>query len=164
MGPLPQDKPVYQLLTACFLDDDTLHQEGEIIIYPGTPNEHMAPLNDMARQRMTAYQSHLDDCAREKAELAGRRFTGRAQGWQDEVSQVRADDKVILERRQMPQVPTSEPALTGVAGSTLGQRQAKAAASGVKGVATAEKPSGRPEAQPIHREQGLTQPAPLGGR
>lgn len=160
---LPQDKPVYQLLADCFLDDDTLHREGEQIIYPGTPNEHMAPLNESARQRMLAYQKHLDDCAREKAELMGRPFKGRLADWQDTVAQVRADTEVLA-KREMPKVPTEAPALTGVAGNTLAARREKAEASGVKAVGQAQKPSGRPEAQTIHRESGLTQPAPLGGR
>lgn len=160
----PQDKPVYQLLAPCFLDDDTYHHEGEQIIYPGTPNENMAPLNDLARQRMAAYQAELDDKAREKAEMMGRVFNGRPAGWQDQVAQVRADDKAMLEKRQMPQVPTDQPSLTGVAGRTLAQRQQKAAASGVQGVGAAAKPSGRPDAQPIHRSEGLTQAPPIGGR
>lgn len=163
MGPLPQDKPVYQLLTACFLDDDTLHQEGEIIVYPGTPNEHMAPLNDIARQRMAAYQQHLDDCAREKAELMGRPFSKRPSDWQDTVSQVRAD-ATLLAKRTMPEVPKGDAPLTGVAGNTIQARRDKAEASGVKPVGTATKPSGRPEPESVHRASGLTQPAPLGGR
>lgn len=163
MSGIPADKPVYQLLADCFLDDDTLHREGEQIIYPGTPNEHMAPLNEAAKQRMVAYQSHLDDCAREKAELMGRPFRGRLGDWQDTVAQVRADAEVLA-KRQMPTVPDKEPSLTGVAGNTLQARREKAEASGVKGVGSAAAKPGRPDAQPIHRESGLQNPAPLGGR
>lgn len=159
---LPQDKPVYQLLADCFLDDDTLHREGEQIIYPGTPNEHMAPLNAIAKQRMDAYQAHLDDCAAEKAALMNRPFKGRLQDWQDTVAQVRADAEVLA-KRQTPTVPTEAPTLTGVAGNTLEARRSKARASGVEVAGSAAKPQ-RPEAQQIHRESGLTERAPLGGR
>ena len=159
----PQDKPVYQLLADCFLDDDTLHREGEQIIYPGTPNENMAPLNKVAEERMAAYQAHLDECAAEKAALMGRPFRGRLADWQDTVAQVR-EDAAVLAKRTMPTVPKEATPLTGVAGNTLQARREKAEASGVKVAGTADRPSGRPDAQPIHRERGLTQSPPIGGR
>lgn len=159
----PQDKPIYQLNADCFLDDDTIHREGEQIIYPGVPNEQMVPLNDLARERMRAYLQELDEGARLKAEMMGRRFTGRPTDWQDQVAQTRADAEA-LKKREMPIVPSEAPSLTGVAGKTLAQRQAHARASGVQAVGSSAKPSGRPEAQPIHRDSGLTQAPPLSGR
>lgn len=68
--------PRYRLNVPCFLEDDTLHEEGEEIEYLGPPNMEMVPLNDAARHRMQLYIDELTESARVAAEINGRRFTG----------------------------------------------------------------------------------------
>jgi hypothetical protein len=70
------DLPLYRLNTTCFLDDDTLHPEGEELRYNGTPNFEMVPLNDAARARMQKFIDEQTDCARRRAESSGREFRG----------------------------------------------------------------------------------------
>lgn len=69
--------PRYRLLGPCYLEDDTLHDEGEEIIYLGTPNEEMEPLNEAARQASTAFLEGLDDAARAVAAARKMPFLGR---------------------------------------------------------------------------------------
>lgn len=58
-------------------DDDNLYQEGEEIVFDGTPNEQMEPLNEVAKERLVAYLNTLDDLARLKAERQGVPYVGR---------------------------------------------------------------------------------------
>jgi len=113
---IPQNVPVYQLLANALREYDTLHMEGEIVAYEGSPNEHMAPLNEPAKARMSVMMAHLDDCAREKAELVGRKYTGRLNDLGDLIAQVQSDAKVLAQREQtdvikraMPQPLTGTP-------------------------------------------------------
>ncbi len=53
--------PRYRLNSACYLEDDTLHVEGEEIEYLNTPNTEMVPLNQAARDRMMAYLEQLQE-------------------------------------------------------------------------------------------------------
>lgn len=73
-----REMPLYRLLAPCYLEDDTLHGEGEEIIYLGIPNEEMEPLNDPAREASTAYLEHLDDAARAVSAARNMPFMGRA--------------------------------------------------------------------------------------
>lgn len=60
-----------------FLEDDTLHTEGEIIDYLGAPNiDAMLPMNAAAEERVDAEIRHLTSCAQEAAQLNGRPFRG----------------------------------------------------------------------------------------
>lgn len=70
------DLPLYRLNTTCFLDDDTLHPEGEELRYNGIPNFEMVPLNDAARERMQGFIDEQTDLARARAEASGRAFRG----------------------------------------------------------------------------------------
>lgn len=69
--------PRYRLLAACYLEDDTLHLEGEEIFYLGTPNEEMEPLNALAREKSTAYLEGLEDAARAVAAARNVPYLGR---------------------------------------------------------------------------------------
>lgn len=77
MTPNDSNTPRYRLLSPCYLEDDTLHVEGEEIWYTGIPNEEMEPLNELARQRSREYIDSLDDAARAVAAAKNRPFTGR---------------------------------------------------------------------------------------
>lgn len=68
--------PRYRLNTACYLEDDTLHVEGEEIEYLNTPNDQMVPLNDAARSRLTEYLEQLQHGQRLVAEKNGRNAPG----------------------------------------------------------------------------------------
>lgn len=72
-----RNTPRYRLLAACYLEDDTLHLEGEEIWYLGTPNEEMEPLNDLAREKSTAYLEGLEDAARAVAAARNVPYLGR---------------------------------------------------------------------------------------
>lgn len=73
----PGQQPLYRLLSPCYLEDDTLHAEGEEIIYLGTPNEEMEPLNAAAVERSTAFIERLDDAAAVVAASRDMPFLGR---------------------------------------------------------------------------------------
>lgn len=68
--------PKYQLNSPCYLDDQTLHMEGEVIEFTGVPNLEMVPLNDAAKARMDEYISEQEGGARAYADKRGRPFTG----------------------------------------------------------------------------------------
>lgn len=69
----------YRVLSSVgfFSDDDHLYQEGDEIYFDGVPNEELEPLNELAKQRLEAYLTVLDQKAREVAEKTGRPFVGR---------------------------------------------------------------------------------------
>ena len=71
--PIPQDKPVFRILDehGFFGPDNTLHPEGSIIVLYDCPNENMEPLNDMARQSLSAYLDELDESARKVCYTVG---------------------------------------------------------------------------------------------
>lgn len=75
-GQFKGEFPKYKLAAPCFLDDQTLHVEGEIIEYTGGLNLAMVPLNDPAKRAMDVYISELEGGAAERAAAAGRPFTG----------------------------------------------------------------------------------------
>lgn len=77
---IPQDKPVFRILDehGFFGPDNTLHPEGSIIVLYDCPNENMEPMNELARQSMSAYLDELDESAKKVAETNGRHFAGRA--------------------------------------------------------------------------------------
>ena len=68
--------PKYKLNNTVFLEDETLHFEGDEIDYLGVPNMEMVPMNDAARQRMGDYIREQTACAREAAFAKGRPFVG----------------------------------------------------------------------------------------
>ena len=114
---ISQDTPIYQLLAPAFLDNDTWYPEGMEIAYEGPPNEHMAPMNEAARVRMQAMLDHLDECAREQAQLVGRPYKGRLTDLGELIAQASQDAKVLQQREQaevvkraMPQPLTDTPA------------------------------------------------------
>lgn len=96
-----REMPAYRLLSPCYLEDDTLHVEGEEIIYLGIPNEEMAPLNEAAREASTAYLEHLDDAARAVSAARNMPFLGRAALLDQAIDHARAEAKrgpVVLPR------------------------------------------------------------------
>lgn len=70
--------PRYRVVGAkgVFLEDDTLHEEGDEIEYLGEPNLDMAPLNDPAKKRMADLIERLTEGSRAAAEANGRPFRG----------------------------------------------------------------------------------------
>lgn len=71
---MDDEQPRYRILNTpgFFAEDDTLYVQGMEIVYLGTPNEHMQPLNDAARAKVKENEDYLDRCYREKSELRGR--------------------------------------------------------------------------------------------
>ena len=143
---IPAGTPIYQLLTKCYLEDDTLHPEGEEIAYLGTPNEWMAPLNEPARIKVQELVQRLDDAAREKAERLGRGYSGRPRDVHDQIAEVRGDVKrklpevqivTPMRQRDIPQRPDLVP---------LAQRKAKQ--TPLLAAKSADAPS-KPQPRPI---------------
>lgn len=144
--------PRYRLNGRCFLEDDTLHEEGEVIEYLGTPNLEMVPQNDAAKKRLEIYIEELSEGARQKAQMMGRPFTGLvtdrgvmlAQSLQDAR---RSPDNVAIvkmptEKGQIPQMPHTPEA------AAQNRRQGKAP----KGLVVSAKlppPPKRPDGTPI---------------
>lgn len=65
-----------------FSDNDTLYlvdSNGEPaeIYYDGEPNEELEPLNELARQRLTAHLDKLDALGKAASEKLGRPYVGR---------------------------------------------------------------------------------------
>lgn len=84
---IPQDKPVYRILSekGFFGPDDTLHPEGSIIVLFDTPNEDMEPMNELAREALSTYLDYLDECDQELAKANGRKFAPRTRGSKEEI-------------------------------------------------------------------------------
>ena len=169
---IPQNVPVYQLLADAFLDDDTLHLQGEMVAYEGPPNEHMAPLNDLAKARMQKMMDHLERCAMEKAELVGRKYTGRLTDLGDLIMQATSDAKVLQERAQteaikraMPQPLSATPTPGLPTQKPLAIRKQEIdAKTTVKSYGNTVR-QGRAAPEPIHKagQDRLTGNAPLEG-
>jgi len=104
MTPNDSNTPRYRLLAPCYLEDDTLHVEGEEIWYTGCPNEEMEPLNELARVRSREYIDSLDDAARAVAAAKNRPFTGRLT---DHAALDQAIDDVRAEQRAKTVLPVS---------------------------------------------------------
>src|SRR5262245_34844175 len=147
--------PIYQLLVPHFLDDDSYHEANEQMAAEGEPSEHMAPLNEAARQRCQAMLDRLDAEAKKMADLVGRPYRGRLNDLGDLIAQSTADAKILRDRaeaakRQIPTVPTEaipmQPALVPLAV----RRQRTLAKSGVKGSRKAPPQNTRPVQRPIH--------------
>lgn len=75
-APFQGEAPRYRLNNSVFLEDDTMHVEGEELEYWGVPNGEMVPLNEPARQKMRAYIEELTEAGRAAAEKNGRNFSG----------------------------------------------------------------------------------------
>lgn len=75
-------RPVYRVLNpnGFFGPNDHLFKEDEEIVYDGTPNEELEPLNEAAKQKMVAFIENLDSEARKTAEKLGRPFVERPRG------------------------------------------------------------------------------------
>lgn len=90
---IPQDIPVYRILTNFFGPDDHLYVEGDIIQFSGIPNEEMEPLNDLAREAQTDYFEKLEEEAKKAAEKAGRSFIGRPKTVEEAINLAREDSR-----------------------------------------------------------------------
>ncbi len=85
--------PRYKLNTACYLEDDTRHDEGEEIEYTGTPNMEMVPLNEAAKKRLQGFIAELTQCAKDAAQLNGRPFRGLIMDSGDAIAVALADSR-----------------------------------------------------------------------
>lgn len=76
---LDKERPKYRILSPSgfFGPNDHLFEEGDEIVFDGTPNEEMEPLNEEAHKKLVAYISYLDDFARATADKLGRPFVER---------------------------------------------------------------------------------------
>lgn len=93
---VPQDVPVYRILTGSFYGpNDHLYVEDDVIAWEGEPNEEMEPLNALAKEAQKVFFKKLDDCAREHAERLGKPFTGRLKSLDAIVAQATSDARRI---------------------------------------------------------------------
>lgn len=81
---MDNSRAAYRILdpNGFYSDDDTLYivsPDGDYpeVYFDGIPNEQMEPLNDLARQRLSAYLENLDKLAKDAADKQGRTFQGR---------------------------------------------------------------------------------------
>lgn len=107
---IPSDVPAYEQLNpqGFFADDCTLYPEGEVLVWDGTPNEYMKPLNAPARERMEAFLKELDGGAMAVAKKYDRPYTGRITDLADQVAQGMADAKEDFKRNMGSQVQSLE--------------------------------------------------------
>lgn len=76
---IPQDKPVFRILDehGFFGPNDHLYPQGSLVVLYDCPNENMEPMNDLAKESLSAYLDMLDDSAKKVAETNGRYFASR---------------------------------------------------------------------------------------
>lgn len=100
---MADDKPRYRILNSpgFFAEDDTLYPPGTEIVYLGTPNEHMEPLNEAAREAVDKYQAELDAGYAAKAAANGRPIGIRPRDLGEQIDDQRADQKA-RERKVYP--------------------------------------------------------------
>lgn len=72
---IPQDRAVYRLVEPFFDPLDNWHPAEKVVIFDGTPNQSMVPLNDIALKRYDAYMDKLDEDLKEVCALEKRPFT-----------------------------------------------------------------------------------------
>jgi hypothetical protein len=94
---ISNDRPAYRILaTAGFYGpDDTLYPEGAAIYFEDEPNEDMEPLNQPAREAMTAYLDKLDRLGEIAAKAAGRAFVGRPRTLDGAIALAREDARRV---------------------------------------------------------------------
>jgi len=90
---IPSDRPVYRVLNPAgfFGPDDHLHPEGSVIIFDDEPNEHMEPLNELAREALQAHLEKLHAGARDAALKNGRLPPAQLRSVEDRLADARAD-------------------------------------------------------------------------
>lgn len=96
--------PRYVLNGPCFLEDDTLHEEGEEIEYIGRPNFAMVPKNDAAKKRMQEELELQNQAYRNKARVVGRAYGGPPADMAEAIAQAMQDERRMIDRVQV--VPT----------------------------------------------------------
>lgn len=98
---LDDEQPRYRILNSpgFFAEDDTLYTPGTEIVYLGTPNEHMQPLNDAARARVKQNEDYLDRCYREKAQMRGREAGPRPRDLAEASAEDTSDAREIARQR-----------------------------------------------------------------
>lgn len=101
---MADDKPRYRILNSpgFFAEDDTLYPPGTEIVYLGTPNEHMEPLNDAAREAVDKHTAYLDQCYAEKMHANGRAVGVRPRELGDQIAEASAEAREKRERKVYP--------------------------------------------------------------
>lgn len=94
---IPDNVPVYRVLSekGFFGPNDTLYEEGSIIILKGVPNEDMEPLNELARKNLDAYLDVLEESSKLVASHNGRAFLGRPRTKEDMLANASEDARKI---------------------------------------------------------------------
>lgn len=89
--------PTYRQLdpNGFFCADGYLLSEGEAFEFDGTPNEHMEPLNEPARKKLSTYLKMLETAEREYAQKNGRTYSGRSRSLDVMVAEATADARRI---------------------------------------------------------------------
>jgi hypothetical protein len=100
------DGPRYRLLADFFADNHTRYPEGAELVWLGTPNEHMEPLNAAAEEKITDFLADLDRMGEIKARLEGKMFTHRHPDMADVVAEAIGDrpkePRTIQRRSEAP--------------------------------------------------------------
>lgn len=98
---MTDEQPRYLILNTpgFFAEDDTLYPQGTEIVYLGTPNEHMQPLNEPARAKVKENEEFLDRCYREKAQMRGREAGPRPRDLAEASAEDSADARESARRR-----------------------------------------------------------------
>lgn len=99
--------PRYVLNGNCFLEDQTLHEEGEEIEYIGRPNFVMVPKNEAAKRRMEEELELQNQAYRNKARVVGRAYGGPPADMAEALAQAMQDERRMVDRVQV--VPVSMP-------------------------------------------------------
>ncbi len=70
---IPTDRPVYQLSSACFLNNELIPEE-KVIFWNGEPNLEMVPMNKLAEEKFEEYINKLDKLGAQAASKAGKEY------------------------------------------------------------------------------------------
>lgn len=72
---IPDDEPCYKIGEDGFFGpDDTMHDEGDVIVFDGVPSLTMIPMNQLAEEKILAYFEELDVLGAEAAKIAKRGY------------------------------------------------------------------------------------------
>lgn len=120
---IPTDRAAYRILAVegFFGPDDHLYREGDCIVFDGTPNEEMEPLNDIAKERLRLYSDMLDEEAKKAAEKAGRRFAARPRSRDGLIATASADARAVQLISGGPGIPLMKGQKHGPAIERLGE-------------------------------------------
>ncbi len=99
---IPEDFPVYRIMSGKLYADDQLYEAGEVIRWDDEPNLEMEPLNKLARAKALSYRKKLDECGAAVAAKTGNSYAGLASAFQHATDFMSQEGRRINAPQQVP--------------------------------------------------------------